>query len=78
MYRTHAGVYRPSKLSSRMSTEAWFFPAASMIGSGEKLGIDPRITRLGWGLCWEPFFSGVVNLFKSIDDCVKGCYMCTA
>jgi hypothetical protein len=24
------------------------------------------------------FFSGAVDLFKSIDDCIKGCYMWTA
>jgi hypothetical protein len=29
------------------------------------------------GLCWEPFFSGALDLFKSIDDCMKGCYMWT-
>jgi hypothetical protein len=28
-----------------MSTEAWLFPTASMVGSGEKLGTDPRITQ---------------------------------
>jgi hypothetical protein len=26
-------------------------------------------------LCQEPFFSGAVDLFKSVDDCMKGCYM---
>jgi hypothetical protein len=26
----------------------------------------------------EPFFSGAVDLFKSVDDCMKGCYMWTA
>jgi hypothetical protein len=42
------------------------------------MGTDPRITQPGWGLCRELFFSGVVDLFKSIDDCAKGCYMWTA
>jgi hypothetical protein len=42
-----------------------------------ELGTDLRITQLGWGLCREPFFSGAVNLFKSIDDSAKGCYMWT-
>jgi hypothetical protein len=29
------------------------------------------------GLCREPFFSGAVDLFKFVDDCVKGCYALT-
>jgi hypothetical protein len=61
-----------------MSTEAWLFPTALMVGSGEKRGMDPWITQPGWGLCREPFFSIAVDLFKSIDDCAKGCYMWTA
>jgi hypothetical protein len=75
MYRLHAGVYGLSKLNSRMSTEAWLFPTASMVDLGEKLGMDPRITQSGWRLCREPFFSRSVDLFKSVDNCVKGCYM---
>jgi hypothetical protein len=26
-------------------------------------------------LCQEPFFSGAVDLYNSIDDFVKGCYV---
>jgi hypothetical protein len=26
-------------------------------------------------LCQEPFFSGAVDLFKFVDDGMKGCYM---
>jgi hypothetical protein len=78
MYRSHAGIYGPSKPSSRMSTEAWLFPTASMVGSGEKLGKDSWITQPGWGLCREPFFSGAVGLFKSVDDCAKVSYTWTA
>jgi hypothetical protein len=52
------------------------FSHCSLAVVGEKLGMDPRI---GWpsccGLCWEPFFSGAVDLFKSVDDCMKGFYM---
>jgi hypothetical protein len=61
-----------------MSTEAWLFSTASMVGSGEKLGTDPWITQPGRGLCREPFFSGAADLFKSVDNYVKGCYMWTA
>jgi hypothetical protein len=44
----------------------------------EKLGTDPWIGRPSCcGLCQEPFFSGAVDLFKSVDDCMKGCYMWT-
>jgi hypothetical protein len=77
MYRLHAGVYGPSKPSSQLSTEAWLFPITSMVGSGEKLGTEPQITQLGWGLCRELFFSGVVDLFKSVDDGEKGYYIWT-
>jgi hypothetical protein len=37
-----------------------FAPTTSMVGSGEKLGMNPRITQPGWGLCREPFFSEAV------------------
>jgi hypothetical protein len=33
---------------------------------------------VGMGLCREPFFSRVVDLFKSVDGCAKDCYMWTA
>jgi hypothetical protein len=54
-----------------------FATAASLVGLGEKLGTNPRITQLGWGLCREPFFSGAVALLNSVNDYVKGCYMWT-
>jgi hypothetical protein len=77
-YWSHAVVYGPSKLNSRMSIEAWLFPTASMVGFRGKLGTDPRITQPGWGLHREPFFLRAVDLFKSVDDCAKGCYTWTA
>jgi hypothetical protein len=46
-----------------------------MVGLREKLDTDPRITQPGWGLCLEPFFSGVVDLFKSVGECAKGCHV---
>jgi hypothetical protein len=77
-YRSHAGVYGPSKPSSQLSIEALLFPTASLAVVGEKLGTDPWIGQLACcGLCREPFFSGVVDLFKSVDDCAKDCYMLT-
>jgi hypothetical protein len=61
MYRSHAGVYGPSKMSSWSSMRAWLMPTASLIGLGEKLGSDPRIGPSVWcGLSREPFFSGAV------------------
>jgi hypothetical protein len=49
------------------------FLHCSLAVVGEKLGMDPRI---GWpsccGLCREPFFSGVVDLFKSVDSTICG------
>jgi hypothetical protein len=54
------------------------FLHCSLVVVGEKLGMDPRIGRpLCCGLCREPFFSGVVDLFKYVDDGMKGCYMWT-
>jgi hypothetical protein len=39
---------------------------------GEKLGTDPRIGQSAcYGLGWEPFFSGAVDLLNSIDDSRK-------
>jgi hypothetical protein len=29
-------------------------------------------------LCREPFFSGAVDLYKSVEDFTKGCYALTA
>jgi hypothetical protein len=62
-------VYGPSKPSSQLSTEAWLFSTASMAVVGEKLGTDPRIDQSAcYGLGREPFFSGMVDLFNSVDD----------
>jgi hypothetical protein len=55
-----------------------FTPTASWVGSGEKLGTDPRIGQSTCcGLCQEHFFSGVVALLNFVNDCAKGCYMWT-
>jgi hypothetical protein len=43
---------------------------------GEKLGMDPQIGQpVCCELCQEPFFSGAVDLFKFVDDYMKGYYM---
>jgi hypothetical protein len=50
-----------------------------LIGSGEKLGTDPLISRSSCcGLCLEPFFLRAVALLNSVDDYMKGCYALTA
>jgi hypothetical protein len=55
-----------------------FSPTASLVVVGEKLGTDPWIRRLSsCGLCREPFFSGAVDLYKYVDDFMKGCYALT-
>jgi hypothetical protein len=65
--------YGPDKPSSCLSTEAYLFPTASLVVVGEKLGMDLRIRwSSSYGLCREPFFSGVVDMYKSVDDFVKG------
>jgi hypothetical protein len=65
--------YGPDKSSSRLSTEAWLFPTTLLAVMGEKLGTGPWIGQpVCCGLCQKPFFSGAVNLLKSVDDCAKG------
>jgi hypothetical protein len=55
-----------------------FTPTASMAVLREKLGTNPWINQpTCYGLCWEPFFSGVVALLNSVDGYVKGCYVLT-
>jgi hypothetical protein len=57
MYRSHAGVYGPSKPSSWSPTVAWPMPTASLVGSGEKLGTDSRIGQPAFcGLCRGALF----------------------
>jgi hypothetical protein len=78
MYRSHAGVYGPNKPSTRRQQKLDFAPTASLVGPGEKLGIDPWIGQpVCCGLRWEPFFTRTVTLLNSVDDYVKGCYMWT-
>jgi hypothetical protein len=49
---------------------------ASLAGSGEKLGIDPRINQPTCrGLCREPFFSGAVGSVQICRRLVKGCHV---
>jgi hypothetical protein len=71
--------YGLSKPSSQLSIEAWLFPMISLAIVEEKLGTDPWIGQPSCcGLGREPFFSWTVDLFKSVSDYVKGCYVLTA
>jgi hypothetical protein len=45
MYRSHGGVYGPNKPSRSRQQMLGFAPTASMVGSGEKMGTDPRIDQ---------------------------------
>jgi hypothetical protein len=47
-YRSHVGVYRPSKPSSLPSTDAWLNPTSSLTWLREKLRRVPRTTQPGW------------------------------
>jgi hypothetical protein len=77
-YRSHAGVYGPSKPSSWSPTGAWITPTASLVGSGEKLDTDPRAGQPACcGLCREAFFLGVVGSVQICRCLTKGCYMWT-
>jgi hypothetical protein len=71
--------YGPSKPCSLLSIEAWLFPTTSMAVMREKLDMDLQVGQPACcGLRWEPFFSGTVDQFNSVDDYVKGCYVRTA
>jgi hypothetical protein len=70
--------YGLGKPSSWLTTETCLFPTASLAVVGEKLGTDPQIRRSSsCGLCRESFFSGAVDLYKFVDDFMKGCYVLT-
>jgi hypothetical protein len=48
MYRSHVGVYGPSKTSILPPTDSWLKPTASMARLGEKLRQLPRATQPVW------------------------------
>jgi hypothetical protein len=51
-------------------------PPASLAGSGEKLGMDPRIGQpTCCGLCREPFFSGAVGSVQICRCLTNGCHV---
>jgi hypothetical protein len=52
------------------------YAPASLAGSGEKLGTDPRIDQPACcGLCREPFFSGAVGSIQICRRPAKGCHI---
>jgi hypothetical protein len=65
----------PISLIAGRQQKVGFAPTASLVGSGEKLGMDPRITQPAcYGLCRECFFSRTVTLLNSVDDYAKDYY----
>jgi hypothetical protein len=53
-------------------------PLLQWLPRGEKLGMDPRIGQPSCARLYrEPFFLGVVVLFITVDDFMKGCYTLT-
>jgi hypothetical protein len=69
MYLSHAGDMGLVSLVVGRRSMLGFTPTASLVGSGEKLGTDPRIGQPArCGLCREPFFSGAVGMLNSIDN----------
>jgi hypothetical protein len=74
-YRAHVGVYGPSKPSSLSWIEAWLKTTILLVGLGEKLSMDPRISQPACcTLCRQPFFLGSPfsrgqwDPSKSVDD----------
>jgi hypothetical protein len=60
-YWSRAGDMGPVSLVAGHHQKVRFAPTASLVGSGEKLGMDPWINQPSCcRLYWEPFFSGVV------------------
>jgi hypothetical protein len=79
MYRSYAGDMGPVSLVAGRQQKVGFAPTTSLVGSGEKLDMDPWISQpLCCELCRELFFSGAVTLLNSVDDYTKGCYALTA
>jgi hypothetical protein len=75
MYGSHTDNMDPVSIVADRQQKVGFIPTTSLVDSGEKLGMDPRIDQPACcGLCREPFFSGAVVLLNSIDDYVKVCY----
>jgi hypothetical protein len=73
MHRSHAGDMGPISLVVDCRQKLDFSPTALLAVMGEKLGTGPWIRQSAcYGLCQKPFFSGAVNLLKSVDDCAKG------
>jgi hypothetical protein len=69
-------LYGPGKPSSWSPSEAWLTLPASLAGSGEKLGTDPRIGQPACcGSCREPFFSGAVRSVQIYRRPMKGCHV---
>jgi hypothetical protein len=72
MYRLHVDDMGPVSLVACRRQMLGFTPTASLVGSREKLGTDPRIGQpTCCGLCQKSFFSGAVALLNSIDDLWK-------
>jgi hypothetical protein len=79
-YRSHTGVYRPSKPISLPSIDGGFTLTDSRL-SWERnwvrtqLGTDPQISQpMCCGLYREPFFSGAVALSIVVDDFMNVCH----
>jgi hypothetical protein len=63
-----------NKSSSLSSIEVWLKSTTSLVGLGEKLGMDPWIGQPACcGLCQEPFFLGAVGSIQIYQRLVKGC-----
>jgi hypothetical protein len=56
----------------------YFAPTTSIVGLGENwIQTHGSVSRCAVDYVMSPFFSGVVALLNSVDDCVKGCYTLT-
>jgi hypothetical protein len=72
--RTNRRDMGPVSLVASRQQNVSFTPTASLVGSGEKLGMNLWIGQPSCcGLCREPFFSGAVALLNSVDDYAKDC-----
>jgi hypothetical protein len=75
-YWSHAGDMSPVNWCSLLPTYAWLFLTASMVVVGEKLSMYPQISQPACcKLEQEPFFSGAVVPFNSVDNFTIGCHI---
>jgi hypothetical protein len=67
--------YGPGKPSNLMSTDVWLSLLLQWLCWERNYVVKLWITQPSWGLCREPFFSGLVGSVQRCWGLVKGCHV---